>query len=85
MILSPTFINTFPSKLSPNGLFTGNGFILGPLTTSTSFPSSAGLIIIESSIKNSLGISTEISISHSLGSVNTPFIAETAAVSGLTK
>ena len=85
VILSSTFINTLPSILSPNCLFTGNGFIFGPLTTSTSAFVGAGANIIESSIKNLSGISIVKSTSNSVGSVKTPVIADTAAVSGLTK
>ena len=85
VILSSTLINTFPLISSPNSLLIGNGFILGPLTISTSTPSFAGLIIIESSIINLLGISISKSIIFSLGSVRTPFMADTAAVSGLTR
>ena len=75
----------FPSIFSTNSLFIGKGLILGPLFTSTLVPSSAGLSIIESSTINLSGILIHKSVSNSLGSVSTPLIAETAAVSGLTR
>ena len=79
----------FPSDERTLEFFKAHGrekdFILGPLTISTLLPSCAGFTIIESSIINSFGISIFKSTIVSLGSVKTPAIADTAAVSGLTR
>ena len=85
VILSPTLISTFPATLSVSALFTGNGLIFGPLTTSTSASSGAGAITMLSFITNCFGISITGGCPNSLGSVSTPVIALAAATSGLTK
>ena len=84
-MLSCTFKTTFPLILSSNKVFSGKGFIFGPLTTSTSSVSSTGLIIIESSIINLSIFSLSNLIFILLGSVNSPLRADTAATSGLTR
>ena len=87
VILSATLSEHEASMLSVRGEVFGYDLMLGPLRISMLSISStgAGAITILSLIRNFSGSSISTASPSTLGSVNTPLIAETAAVSGDTR
>ena len=85
--MSPTFNTALRAMLSSKGSAMGRGLMLGPRFTSTVSisASSMGGTIMLSLIKKRSGMGMDATPPRPRGSVNTPAMAEAAAVSGLTR
>src|SRR3972149_6481443 len=72
VILSPTFIRTFPANISGIASLVGSAFMLGPLIISTFSGSWHGAIIIVSSTWNFSGIATLAALRPGTAGVRIP-------------